>query len=267
MFRAFSHDPEFDLTRLSWGWFPAYSSQSHRLAVIDFSKEFEHTALRLMDADGGGATTLFQQKDTLILSPAWAPKGKQIAFSAGSYFRPPGHPTGEVRLIDADGTGIQSISVAGTNSGFPSWSPDGGRIVYEQDGHLVIVKLVDHSHVNLTDSGAQRDNFPQWSPRGDWIVFVSDREQDEQFNCFLIRPDGTGLHKLTASSGDSHCFWSPDAKWLVFSSGRMGYKDERALTETAQPYGQLFAIRPDGTGLRQLSDSKWESATPVWMPE
>ncbi|MGA3156844.1 MAG: hypothetical protein ABSE43_04655 [Steroidobacteraceae bacterium] len=39
------------------------------------------------------------------------------------------------------------------------------------------------------------------------------------------------------------------------------------LTETAQPYGQLFAIRPDGTYVRQLSDSKWEAATPAWKSE
>jgi len=42
-------------------------------------------------------------------------------------------------------------------------------------------------------------------------------------------------------------------RWLIFANGCVRFKDERALTETAQPYGQLFAIRPDGTDVRQLS--------------
>ena len=46
---------------------------------------------------------------------------------------------------------------------------------------------------NLTSPSGQRDN----SPKGDWIVFTSDRNGDEQFRIYLIRPDGTALHKLT----------------------------------------------------------------------
>jgi hypothetical protein len=47
----------------------------------------------------------------------------------------------------------------------------------------------------------------------------------------------------------------------------MGFKDERALSETIpQPYGELFMIRPNGTGLRQLTDNQWEDATPAWRP-
>ena len=34
-----------------------------------------------------------------------------------------------------------------------------------------------------------------------------------------------------------------------------------------QPYGELFMIRPDRTGLRQLTDNQWEDATPAWMPQ
>ncbi len=85
---------------------------------------------------------------------------------------------------------------------------------------------------------------------------------------YLIRPDGTGLRKLTDSPGDAHSIWSPDGQWVVFSSALMGFKDERALSETIpQPYGELFMIRPDGTGLRQLTDNQWEDATPAWMPQ
>ena len=183
------------------------------------------------------------------------------------YFRAGNHPVGQVGLMNADGTDLKSISVDGTNSGFPSWSPDGQKIVYEQDGHLVVHNLTTNTRVNLTIPGAQRDNFPKWSPRGDWIVFASDRNGDEQFVNYLIHPDGTGLHRLTDSPGDAHCTWSPDGKSLVFTSARMGFKDERILSTTPQPYGDLFTIRVDGTGLKQLTDNQWEEGTPIWFTE
>ena len=34
-----------------------------------------------------------------------------------------------------------------------------------------------------------------------------------------------------------------------------------------QPYGEIFAMRADGSDVRQLTDNKWEDASPGWMPE
>jgi hypothetical protein len=48
----------------------------------------------------------------------------------------------------------------------------------------------------------------------------------------------------------------------------MGFKDEMALYDgVPQPYGEIFAIRADGSDVRQLTDNKWEDASPGWMPE
>ena len=34
-----------------------------------------------------------------------------------------------------------------------------------------------------------------------------------------------------------------------------------------QPYGEIFAMRADGSDVRQLTDNKWEDASAGWMPE
>jgi Tol biopolymer transport system component len=110
-------------------------------------------------------------------------------------------------------------------------------------------------------------NFPQWSPKGDVIMFTSDRDGD--FELYTIRPDGTDIRRLTNVPGnDAHSIWSADGEWIVFSSARMGFKDEMALYDRVpQPYGEIFAMRANGSDVRQLTDNKWEDASPGWMPE
>jgi Tol biopolymer transport system component len=99
-------------------------------------------------------------------------------------------------------------------------------------------------------------------------MFTSDRE-GERFFLYTIRPDGTGLRRISSGPGsDAHSVWSTDGEWIVFSSARKGFKDEMALYDgTPQPYGEIFAMHADGTGARQLTDNKWEDASPGWMPE
>lgn len=173
-----------------------------------------------------------------------SPDGKKIAFCKGFFFRDGDHPTTRLGLMNADGTDVKYFGPENAQSAFPSWSPDGRSIVYGQDSRLVIWNLETDTRRNLTLPGGQHDNFPKWSPQGDWIVFSSDTDGDEDFKAYLIKPDGTGLRRLTTSSGDSHPAWSPDGESIVFASARMGFKEERALSDEPQPYGEIFKLLP-----------------------
>lgn len=97
-------------------------------------------------------------------------------------------------------------------------------------------------------------------------MFTSDRAGD--FQIFTMRLDGTGIRQLTNEGINAHSVWSPDGEWVAFTSGRKGFKDEMALNDREpQPYGEIFAMRPNGSDVRQLTDNKWEDATPCWAPE
>ena len=53
----------------------------------------------------------------------------------------------------------------------------------------------------------------------------------------------------------------------MFTSQRAGYSaEEISLPRQPQPYGDLFAVRLDGTGLLRLTHNGFEEGTPAWGP-
>jgi len=170
-------------------------------------------------------------------------------------------------LMRPDGSELHELTKTEGNSGFPSWSPDGKRIVYRfwsgSEYGLRIINLEDGSTKQLT-SGS--DNFPAWSPKGDLIAFT--RFSEDDYDIYTIRPDGTGLKRLTTTPGnDAHEIWSPAGKQILFSSARFGFKDEAPLyDDIPQPYAELFVMNADGSGQRPLTDNQWEDGTPAWAP-
>jgi TolB protein len=262
-----SRDPDFELV-LSEP-FPSFSPDGTKLLYSAYGKnglDTSDTRIQIMKADGSGETTLFHRDGYSAFDAVWSPAGDAIAFCVGKYFRAPGLPASQIALIKPDGSGFRAVADDGVNNGFPSWSPDGKKLVYKRGRQLVILTLESGTVFPLTD-GAHYDNFPQWSPKGDAIMFTSDREGG--FRLYTVRPDSTGVRRLTDGPGsEAHSIWSNDGEWIVFSSARKGYKDEVALYDgVPQPYGEIFAMRADGSDVRQLTDNKWEDASPGWMPE
>jgi hypothetical protein len=53
----------------------------------------------------------------------------------------------------------------------------------------------------------------------------------------------------------------------VYSSGINGYKDEVSLYDfTFQPDGQNWIMNADGSNPRPLTDTYWEEAMPLYIP-
>ena len=276
--RAFNRNPRYELSLA--GLLPAYSPSGREFVTVDPPGANPLGAgLHVTDVATGQGRVVYQDKARNILAGAWSPKGDRILFGIGPFsaffdgfhtqFLKPGDRVdagAQVAMVNADGTGFQELTTGTDNNAFPSFSPDGNRFVYRtfaKDGYgLRIMNLETKTVTPLT---SEYDNFPLWSPRGDLILFA--RLIDEAYELFTIKPDGSGLKRLTMTHGnDAHMAWSPDGAYIVFASSRMGFKDEVIYTDAPQPYGEIFVMRNDGTAIEQLTDNQWEEGTPAWQP-
>ena len=266
--RTFSRDAAFDTVRT--GIFPSYSPDGRRLmSNTAFAGQFRN-AIAVMNPDGSDRRVVFDDPTRNALAPVWSPTGDRIAFALGSFFAA-GRAGGSahVATIAADGGDFQVLTRGNGNYGFPSWSPDGKRIVARSSSAgakgLVIMTVATGEIAPLT-TGPQTDNFPAWSPTRDLILFASDRDGD--WELYTIGSDGRNLKRLTTSPGnDAHAAWSLDGEWIAFASARGGFKDEMPVGEGGgQGAGDIFVMRWDGSDIRRLTDDAFEDATPAFAP-
>ena len=122
----------------------------------------------------------------------------------------------------------------------------------------------DGSNIRRLTEGDWTDTMCDWSHDGKWITFASDR--DSNYEIWLVRPDGSDLHKLIGGGGrNNHPHFSPGDQWIVFTSQRAGFSAETiSMPGQPQAYGDLFIIRPDGTDLTRLTHNSNEEGTPAW---
>jgi len=147
--------------------------------------------LQVSDADGFNPITITTSSEP-IMSPAWSPDGKKIAYVS--------FESGRSRIYIqtlATGKRIKVASYRGIN-GAPAFSPDGNRLALtlSKDGSpdIYSLNLLTHSLVKLTRSyGIETE--PSWSPDGKTILYTSNRGGKPQL--YMIPSNGGVPRRLT----------------------------------------------------------------------
>ncbi len=155
----------------------------------------------------------------------------------------------------------------------PDWSPDGKKICYitTRFGHarprLAIVNADGtNPRILINDPDPKVGYFaPQWSPDGTKILYYVDRKEEDgeitSGRIAVVNADGTNPRILLEEPEESpdefieqgHPSWSPDGKWIVFYRHYELWTSEGHQEWILVQDRQLFLIKPDGTGLRQLT--------------
>jgi Tol biopolymer transport system component len=259
-------DTDLQMLRIVDGMFPAFSPDHKRLAIIDGVFDAGRHSVAIMNLDGTNHKRIWSGAGDLF-SLSWAPSGDLLTFARGGYFRTPQTEI-NIAAIRADGSELKTLIADGSNNGWLAFAPDGKQFVFRSGrsgSKNLYIANQDGSGIRPLTKGNWTDTMPHWSPMGDWIAFASNRDGD--FHLWLIKPDGTGLRKLFGGARHLHPHFSPDGQWLVFASGYAGTSVEGvSLPRTDEPFGELFAIRLDGTGLTRLTHNGSSEGTPAWGP-
>ena len=256
---SWSADYEYRYTDV----FPTLANDG-KLVVTE--KAVSDGTISIMDADGSNKQRIYSAGSGAAFAPAWSPNGEWIAFGLGGYLQARRTKPATIMLVRRDGTGLRELTPDSLNAGFPSWSPDGTRIVYRFWGATEGLRILDVATGAVQVITTAYDNMPFWSPDGSRIAFTR-KHDGNNFDIYTIRPDGTDLRQLTTTpANDAHAVWTADGMSLMWSSGIYGFKDEAALYDnTFQPYGAIFIMNADGSNKRQLTDSPWEDSMPRYV--
>ena len=173
----------------------------------------------IMNADGSDVHRIIPD-DWVAISPSVSPDGERVVVErdAGNEWNFGDNESArraQIWIVDLDGSGARQITDIDAYNGFPAWSPDGTRIVFDSNpspgsppADLWVVKPDGSGLVNLTRSPGYNE-FAAWSPDGGRIAFVSSRDGDEEI--YVMNADGSEPTRLTHSPGSDWVpSWSPD---------------------------------------------------------
>jgi TolB protein len=219
-------------------YYPVWSPDGRRLAFVASGH-----GLFVMTPGEGDRRRLFPN-DVSILR--WSPDGSMIAFGDGE----------QLWIVHTDGTGLRKLA-AGSR---PAWSPDGRTIAFRNDQGLFTIGSDGSGLKQLSVPLLGQPEEATWSPDGSRLAFSAFVSSNPYANAiFTIKPDGTGLVRLTPEWGsETGPQWSPDGSRIAFRAELSGPDDFTT---------GLGVMNADGSGRSMVANLELYDLDFTWSPD
>ena len=248
------------------GFNPAWSPDGTRIVYASIPQGLRpantegFSELWVVSATGGDSTLLYEGDATL---PHWSPNGHRIAFSQ----RQGAARQANVVTIPAEGGEPVAATADSYVSWNPVWAPDGRHLYFvsNRGGSTNVWRVAIDEATGRVLSDPEPLTTPApfaahltISADGQRLAYSSVQETQNIFRLGLDPATGDALGDPVPVTRGTR-FWSnpdpsPDGQSVVFYS-------------QVQPEGDLYVIRTDGTGLRQVTSDTAIDRVPRWSPD
>jgi dipeptidyl aminopeptidase/acylaminoacyl peptidase len=190
-------------------------------------------------------------------APAFSPDGRWLAYLSAE---PGGRP--QVHVLPTAGGAARRLTDLHLGAGVPVWSPDSRRLAFT-------ARVPEEGRYGTTEGVGPDAEPPRLITtlkyRVDDVGFITDRPS----HVFVVglpadgADDGAAVpdpvQVTTGDADDADVAWSPDGTELAFVSARHDGADADLVRD-------VYAIRPDGSGLRRVTRSRSDCQHPAWAP-
>jgi Tol biopolymer transport system component len=208
-------------------------------------------------APDGSRELVYETRDILLEAPNWTLDGRALILNGD----------GLLWRFDLESRELAQIGV----HGIPALNNDhvlapDGETVYlsANDWHIYRAPLAGGRAERITNDGVPAFHFLHGvSPDGETLAYIGLEPEGERMwakaNVFTIPAAGgpdTRVTDTTSLADGSE--YSPDGEWIYFNTEQFS---------TVAGHAQIARIRPDGTGIEQLTFDEEVNWFPHWAPD
>lgn len=186
----------------------------------------------------GGKSRLIRH-DGGDMGATWSPDGESIAFVHGRFpnrhIGAGSHYSSTMYTMSPDGSDVRRLLGHSCNPGTPSWSPDGGQLVFSCESGIYAMRLANGKLKRIEDWVYSEPVVTSCSPDGRQIAVGYGRVE-------IFPTNGSGIvRELRAWDSVTDVAWSPDGRQIAFVVAGWGPK-----------VNGLYVIDRDGKHRRRI---------------